>query len=147
MALVSIKNLLAQSDLATPAQFDEYNKAWRVAVESGSQDSLLAFICHEKGVSEEVFLQQLAKTLGWPYLELAKMDPQPESRNKISTKVAFQYFALPTKFENGVLQVAVSNPFDASMLGAVQFDARGPVQFALAPKTEIEKSLKKYYLI
>jgi type II secretion system protein E len=145
MALVSIKNLLAESELATPAQFEEYNKAWRVAVESGSQDSLFSFICHERGISEEAFLQQLAKTLGWEYLELAKMDPQAEARNKISTKVAFQYFALPTKFENGVLQVAVSNPFDAAMLGAVQFDAHGPVRFALAPRAEIEKSLKKYY--
>jgi type II secretory ATPase GspE/PulE/Tfp pilus assembly ATPase PilB-like protein len=31
------------------------------------------------------------------------------------------------------------------MLNAVRFDARGPVQFALAPKPEIEKALKKYY--
>ena len=145
MALVSIKNLLAESDLATPAQFDECTKAWRIAIDGGSQDSLLTFISRERGLSEEAFLQQLAKALGWTYLELAKMDPQTEARNKISTKVAFQYFVLPTKFEDGKLQVAVSNPFDAAMLSAVQFDARGPVQFALAPKTEIEKSLKKYY--
>jgi type II secretion system protein E len=145
MALVSIKKILADNDLATPLQFDECNKAWRVAVEGGSQDSLLTFIARERGISEETFLQQLAKALGWNYLDLAKMDPQPEARNKISTKVAFQYFVLPTRFENGKLQVAVSNPFDASMLSAVQFDARGPVNFALAPKTEIEKSLKKYY--
>jgi hypothetical protein len=39
----------------------------------------------------------------------------------------------------------VSNPFDNAMLNAVQFDAHGPVQFALAPKAEIEKALKKYY--
>ena len=48
-------------------------------------------------------------------------------------------------FENEILQVAVSNPFDTAMLNAVQFDARCPVQFALAPKGEIEKALKKYY--
>ncbi|MDQ6630322.1 MAG: Flp pilus assembly complex ATPase component TadA, partial [Verrucomicrobiota bacterium] len=30
-------------------------------------------------------------------------------------------------------------------LGAVQFDARSPLQFALAPRIEIQKSLKKYY--
>ncbi len=136
---------MAESDLATPAQFDQCSKAWRIALESGSQDSLLTFISRERGLSEEAFLQQLAKALGWTYLELAKMDPQAEARNKISTKVAFQYFVLPTKFEDGKLQVAVSNPFDAAMLSAVQFDARGPVQFALAPKPEIEKSLKKYY--
>jgi type II secretory ATPase GspE/PulE/Tfp pilus assembly ATPase PilB-like protein len=31
------------------------------------------------------------------------------------------------------------------MMNAVRFDARMPVQFALAPKAEIEKALKKYY--
>src|SRR5262249_7351254 len=45
----------------------------------------------------------------------------------------------------GTLQVAVSNPFDTGMLNSVQFDARTPVQFALAPKAEIDKALKKYY--
>jgi len=64
MALVSIKNLLAESELATPAQFEECNKAWRVALDSGSQESLLNFICRERGLSEEVFLQHLAKALG-----------------------------------------------------------------------------------
>jgi len=88
MALVSIKNLLAENDLATPAQFEDCSKAWRVAVDSGSQDSLLTFIARERGLSEDVFLQQLAKALGWTYLDLAKMDPQAEARNKISTKVA-----------------------------------------------------------
>ncbi|MEO6033853.1 MAG: ATPase, T2SS/T4P/T4SS family [Verrucomicrobiota bacterium] len=145
MALLSIKNLLAENNLASPAQFDDCSKAWRVAVDGGSQDSLLSFIARERGLSEDLFLQQLAKALNWTYLDLSKMDPQAEARNKISTKVAFQYFVLPTKFEEGKLQVAVSNPFDASMLSAVQFDARGPVNFALAPKAEIEKSLKKYY--
>ena len=46
---------------------------------------------------------------------------------------------------DGTVQVAVSNPFDTAMLNAVRFDARGPVQFALAPRAEIEKALKKYY--
>src|SRR5437764_48357 len=59
--------------------------------------------------------------------------------------VASKSFDLPTQFENGTLQVAVSNPFDAAMLNAVQFDAQCPVQFALTPRNEIEKALKKYY--
>ncbi len=52
---------------------------------------------------------------------------------------------LPVQLENGVLQVAISNPFDTAMLNAVQFDAQCPVQFALSVRQEIEKSLKKYY--
>jgi type II secretory ATPase GspE/PulE/Tfp pilus assembly ATPase PilB-like protein len=83
--------------------------------------------------------------LNWPFIDLKKVTIPTEARNKISTKVAFQYFALPTDFQNGTLQVVVSNPFDAGMLSAVQFDAKSRVQFALAPRPEIDKALKKYY--
>ena len=145
MSYVSLKNLLAKATLATPDKFEEWQKAWRVAVSSGSQESLLEFICRETGVSDEVFLQQLAGILGWPFVDLRKINVPPEARNKISTKVAFQYSVLPTDLLNHTLQVAVSNPFDPGMLNAVQFDARMPVQFALATRGEIEKALKKYY--
>ena len=40
--------------------------------------------------------------------------------------IAFQHVVMPTAFTDGVLQVAVSNPFDTALLNAVQFDARGP---------------------
>ncbi len=145
MAFTSIKSVLAQAALASVEQFDAWGKAWRVAAENGSTEPMLAFFCREGGMSEEVFLQKLATALDWPYLELKKLDVAIEARQKISTKVAFQYSALPTAFENNTLQVAVSNPFDTALLNAVQFDAQCPVQFALAPRAEIEKSLKKYY--
>lgn len=145
MAFTSIKSILAQAALASPDQFDAWGKAWRVAVENGSQESLLAFMCREGGLSEEQFLQKLGQALNWPYLDLPRLTVGPEAREKISTKVAFQYLVLPTKFENNILEVAVSNPFDTALLSAVQFDAQVPIRFALAPRAEIEKSLKKYY--
>jgi type II secretion system protein E len=145
MAIASIKNVFAQANLASPQQLADWSKAWRVAVEGGSQESLLAFIARERGNSEEVFLQELGKALGWPFIELPKTEVSAEARKKISTKVAFQYSVVPTKFENGQLQVVVSNPFDAAMISSVQFDARAPVMFALTPKAEIEKALKKFY--
>src|SRR2546426_1743666 len=145
MSQLSIKNLLATAALATPDKLDDWQKAWRIAVASGSQESLLEFVCRESGTSEEIFLQQLATALGWPFIDLRKVTIPTEARNKISTKVAFQYNLLPTDFQSNTLQVAVSNPFDPAMLNAVQFDAGVPVQFALAPRPEIEKALKKYY--
>ena len=145
MALPSLKEIVARATNAPPEKFDDWQKSWRLAVASGGQDTLLEFICREVGVSEDTFLQQLAGVLNWPFIDLKKVNVPTEARNKISTKVAFQYFALPTDFQNGTLQVVVSNPFDCGMLNAVQFDARTPVQFALAPKLEIDKALKKYY--
>jgi len=145
MAFTSIRDVFARAALATPEQFAEWSRAWRVATENGSQEPMLSFLSRECGLSEELFLQQLALALGWPYLDLPRVTVPSEARQKISTKVAFQYFVLPTRFENGALEVAVSNPFDTAMLNAVQFDAQCPVQYGLAPKLEIEKALKKYY--
>src|SRR5215472_10438718 len=145
MAFVSLKDFLHRMGLVTPEKFVEHSKAWRVATENGSQETLLAFVCRESGVAEDVFLQKLAQALNWPFLEMSKLEVPAPARNKISTKVAFQHSVMPTDVLDGTVQIAVSNPFDTAMLNAVRFDARGPVQFALAPKTEIEKALKKYY--
>lgn len=145
MAFVSIKEFLSRMGLVTPAQFDECNKAWKIAAEGGSSESLIAFIYRERGLSEDAFLQKLAQALNWPYLDLAKLKVPTEARSRVSTKVAFQYSVLPTQLTDGTLQIAVSNPFDSAMLNAVRFDARGPVQFALATRVEIEKALKNFY--
>src|ERR1043166_7823712 len=145
MALNSVKSLFASVVGASADEIGELRTAWQIATENGSQESLLAFIGRERGVTEDLFLQRLAAALNWPYLELAKLTIQPEARNKISTKVAFQYSVLPTAMNNGAVQIAVSNPFDTAMLYSVRYDAHGPVEFALAPRAELEKALKKYY--
>jgi len=144
-SFVSLKEFFAQLGLVSPGQFDELTSAWRVAADNGSQEPLLAFLCRERGLAEDVFLQKLAQALNWPYLEMGKLEIPASARSKVSTKVAFQYSVMPTDLLDGTVQVAVSNPFDAAMLNAVRFDAHGPVQFALAAKIEIEKALKKYY--
>src|SRR5271169_550835 len=145
MAFSSAKNLIATVAETTPGQFDDWRKSWRTAADGGSTEPLLSFVARERGVAEDVFAQRLAATLGWPYLDLPKLPIAAEARNKISTKVAFQYSVLPTALADGVLQIVVSDPFDAAMMNAARFNARMPMEFALAPKAEIEKALKKYY--
>ena len=145
MSFNSVKNLVATVAEASPAQFDDWRKSWRLAADAGAAEPLLSYIARERGVAEDVFLQRLAAALGWPYLDLGKLTIEDEVRNKISTKIAFQFFVMPSAINNGVMQVAVSDPFDAAMMSAVRFDAHMPVTFALATKMEIEKALKKYY--
>src|SRR4051794_23654907 len=119
MAFISIRRVLAEASLAAPDQFETWLKAWRVASENGSQESLLAFFSREAGISEEVFLQRLATALNWPFLDLARLSISQETQKRISTKVAFQYAVLPVSFEKGTLLVALSNPFDTGLLQAV----------------------------
>jgi len=145
MAFSPVRNLVATVADASPAQFDDWRKSWRAAAEAGSAESLLTFVARERGVAEDVFIQKLATALGWPYLDLPKLTIENEVRGKLSTKIAFQFFVLPVAINNGVLQIAVSDPFDAAMMNAVRFEAKMPVSFALATRSEIEKALKKYY--
>ncbi|MBI3191888.1 MAG: type II/IV secretion system protein, partial [Pedosphaera parvula] len=111
MALLSSKQVLERAGLARPEQFQAWSKAWRVAAENGSQESLVGFFCREAGLSEEMFLQRLASVLNWPFLDLPRLSVASEIQKRISTKVAFQYTVLPTEVHDGTLQVAVSNPF------------------------------------
>ena len=150
MAYLPLQSVLERAGLATPAQFSDWSAAWRKSEEAGTAETQLAFFAREGGLTDEQFLQKLAATLHWPFVELPKLTIPPEVRKQVSTKTAFQFSVIPTQIpagENGggPLQIATHNPFDPAMQAAVQFDARGPVQFALATRGEIEKALKKYY--
>ena len=63
MSHIALKNILATAALASPEQFENWQKAWRVAITNGSQESLLEFVSRESGISEEAFLQQLGGVL------------------------------------------------------------------------------------
>jgi type II secretion system protein E len=145
MSFSPVRNLVATVAEASPAQFDDWRKAWRAAADAGSAEPLLTFVARERGIAEDAFIQKLAAALGWPYLDLPKLTIEDEVRAKITTKIAFQYFVMPVAINNGVLQIAVSDPFDAAMMSAIRFDAKMPVSFALSTRSEIEKALKKYY--
>ena len=140
-----LKSVLARAEVAQPHQVEEWSQAWRAAAENGGTESRLGFFARESGLSEEAFLQKVSRALGWPYLDLAQATIPPEIRKRVSTKVAFQHIVIPFDLDGDVLVVATCDPFDVSMGDAVQFDARGPVRFGLAPRAEIEKALKKYY--
>ncbi|HXE42044.1 MAG TPA: ATPase, T2SS/T4P/T4SS family [Candidatus Baltobacteraceae bacterium] len=145
MAFSSAKTLIASVVDAPPQQLDDLRATWRSTVAAGSTEPFLTFVARERGLAEDVFVQKLASAVGWPYLDLPKISVPAEARKKISTKVAFQHSILPTALDDDKLQVVASDPFDAAMMNAVRFDAHMPVEFALAPRAEIEKALKKYY--
>src|SRR5258708_40379834 len=126
MAFVSLREFLSRMGWAPPDQFDEWNKGWKVATAGGSQESLLGFICRERGLADDVVLQKLAQALNWPFLDLAKLQVPAEGRNRISTQVAFQYSLLPTMPEEGNLQVRGRNPFRTARLNPVGAARRRP---------------------
>lgn len=145
MAFVSIKKVFEGAGLASVDQFDQWRKDWSLAVEAGSEETMLEFFGREAGLGQEEFVKRLAEELGWEAIDLPALEIPTDARERISTKVAFQHFVMPVKFEDNALLVAISDPFDRELVNAVQFNARCSVKFALAPRPEIDKALKKYY--
>ncbi|MDB4459287.1 GspE/PulE family protein [bacterium] len=145
MSLPSLSSLFQESKIAKGDQLTHWLKEWRVSLENGSEEHFPTFVAREMGISEEVFSEKLASAIGWPVVNLRDMDIPVGAMEKVSTKVAFQYNVFPFDLKDGVLHLAVCNPFDPEMFNAVQFSAGIPIKLFLTPASEIEKTLKKYY--
>ena len=91
------------------------------------------------------FLEYVSEAYDWERVQLSEVKPTTEARRRISSKVASQHRVVPLSVDDGVLMVAVSNPFNTDLPNAVRFAARGPVKFVLASSDEVEKSYEKYY--
>ncbi len=145
MALRPVKDLLTAAGIPVTGTLEAQARSWRTSRDNGNTETFLAYLGREAGFSEDQTLQKLAPVLGWDYLDLSRNTPSPEAQKRVSTKVAFQYIVFPTSLQDGTLQLAVSDPFDAAMMNAVQYEAQCPVAFGLAPRIEVEKALKRYY--
>ena len=146
MAYTSFKDFCVATQMAGEDQFDEWQSDWRrERAESDLEDSLPTFLCKRSGKSEDDFLEYVSEAYDWERVQLSEVKPTTEARRRISSKVASQHRVVPLSVDDGVLMVAVSNPFNTDLLNAVRFAARGPVKFVLASSDEVEKSYEKYY--
>ena len=146
MAYTSFKDFCVATQMAGEDQFDEWQSDWRrERAESDLDESLPAFLCKRSGKSEDDFLECVSEAYDWERVQLSEVKPTTEARRRISSKVASQHRVVPLSVDDGVLMVAVSNPFNTDLLNAVRFAARGPVKFVLASSDEVEKSYEKYY--
>ena len=95
MAFTSVTSLFASVIGVTPDEFTDLRKAWQVAVENGSPETFLAFLCRERGLAEDVFLQRLAAaTLGGLVAAVAVGEGRFQAfRLALSERVGFAFAA------------------------------------------------------
>ena len=118
---------------------------WQAAQAAGGTETLPEFLLRESGQAEETYPTRVAEAFDWSRVDLSDVRPTNESLRRIPSKVANQYKVIPVKVEEGVVEVAVSNPFETGLLGAVRFAAQGPVRFVLATREEIGRAYEKFY--
>ncbi|MDW8344535.1 MAG: GspE/PulE family protein [Verrucomicrobiae bacterium] len=137
---LDLEAVLTATGLLTPLQVTEILHTPRAA-----GDSLPKSIAKTMDLPEERVLTELGRVLGIPFVRLTETEIQADARNRIPTRVVFQYNILPMRLENGALVVATNDPFNATMVEAVRLVTRSRVRLVLATEADLSRALKKYY--
>jgi len=96
--------------------------------------------------TEELFLQELARVTGLPFIHLAGEKISSEVLQGIPTKAVFEYQVIPVdREEDGVLRIATHSPFRPGMVDALRTAAGVRIRLALSPQQEIVQAIKSLY--
>jgi len=136
------KNLLKQTGLLNEFQVEDVLRASRSAEGKGILAAAL-----ELGVArEDALLKKLGEMLGYPFQDMATVQPTKEALLRFPARAANQYCALPLGFDKaGALTVVVCDPLSTSLVDGVRMAAGCPVNLSLNTREEIDKAIKKFY--
>jgi type IV pilus assembly protein PilB len=86
----------------------------------------------------------LAKAYGLKFVDPAKFVPQPEALKKVPKEQWEQNEAMPVLVKDGVLWVAIDDPFKTFVADNLSFLAGCTVQCALMPPQALKQALRKH---
>jgi type II secretion system protein E len=136
----NLSELLVQTGLLTEVQISELLAAPRVPGES-----FVHTLVKSGAVSEEKLLEALARVLHLSFTRITDKEIDAAVRDRVPTKVVFQYNVMPMRADNGTLVVAANDPFNLPMLESIRLVTQSRVQLELCTEADIAKALKRYY--
>jgi len=144
MATVRTKTLLGQllveRGLLSAEQLDSALK------EQQRSGELLGTVLLRLGVlSKDELLPVLAEQMGLPYVRLADAQIAPEALAKVPPKFASHYRLLPLAWIDGVLQVAIADPFDVQTFDELKLLLGCEIQPVLADEQDIRAAIQRHY--
>ncbi|MFO0948188.1 MAG: ATPase, T2SS/T4P/T4SS family [Planctomycetota bacterium] len=96
-------------------------------------------------VTEDALLTALAEAMGFQFLDLANVEPSREALEKTPPKFVFKHRVLPISFENNVLTVATSEPFEILALDELETMTGFVVEPVFCVGKEIAKQIKSHF--
>ena len=96
-------------------------------------------------ISTEQLLPMLAEQVGMPYMRLATARIMPEAIAKVPPKFASHYCLMPLALADGVLEVAIADPFDVQTLDELKLLLDCEVRPVLASQPEIQEAIQRHY--
>ena len=96
-------------------------------------------------LSIDQLLPVLAEQMGMPYVRLSQIRIPPEVLAKVPPKFASHYHLVPIALTEGVLQVAIVDPFDVQTLDELRLLLDCDVKPVLSSQREIEEAIQRHY--
>ena len=90
-------------------------------------------------------LQLMAEQLGTEVTDLHNSDPPPEVLKAFPPAIARMYQCVPIAVYDSVVQVALADPLNPSLLDGLAFSIGKEVQQVVADPTAVERLIAKYY--
>ena len=95
------------------------------------------------GVSEERLLRFLASTFDVPYVDVEKLPVTKEFLARFPTRLLVQHRLLPIEEKDGTVVVAASRLCDPTPIDELRLACGRDLQIALAPGTEIDRTIRR----
>ena len=133
--------VLKQTGILSDEQWELFSSSDR------SEDATVAASVVRLGIAtEEDFLKASAETLGLEYIQPSALEtPSRDLVERLPAYAVSQYNVAPVRFEDGVLTVVTSDPFDLRLLDGLRLVAGTPVEAAVATSEEVGKYVRRCY--
>ena len=96
-------------------------------------------------LSEQQLVEILGEQLELPFVKLKDVQVDVQAIKKVPAKLASHYKFLPLFVDDGVLQIAIANPFDVQVLDELKLLLDCDVKPILAASKDIQEAIQRYY--
>jgi type IV pilus assembly protein PilB len=107
--------------------------------------SLCEVLVDYQAVTEDVYYQTIADSIGAEFVNLKDFEPPPELLKLVPASLAQLHHAFPLGYEDNVLQIALCDPLNAQTVEDLRFAIGKDVHPVVAPLRQVEDLIKKYY--
>jgi type IV pilus assembly protein PilB len=128
-------NLISESDLIRCLQIQK---------ETG--EKLRDIVVKEGLITEEQIVQLLAEQMGFPYIDLRRVEVKEDALKIINEDTAKRNTIFPVSVKDNVLTIATSDPLNMSVMDDLYLITGYEMNVVVATSNDIEWAINRYYL-
>ncbi|MFN3505756.1 MAG: secretion system protein E, partial [Caldimicrobium sp.] len=110
-----------------------------------SNEKLGEILIRIGAVTDVEIAKALAEQSGFSFLDITTLTPLPQALDALPFYFAKNNLVLPFGIENGILKVALSDPFNMHLMSGVERIAGRKVNFYISGAQSLAKGIEKFY--